>query len=106
MEPKVKAEIEGLPFTTEGYERAKNVLASEYGKTSETVNTSVQNIMGLPVIMDSDPVKVNNFYKILPYNIQALETLCKLEKVSGLTWNVLEKLKGIKADLARGNEGW
>ena len=106
LEPKVRAEIEGLPFTTEGYERAKNVLASEYGKTSEIVNTHVQNIMGLPVIMDSDPVKVNNFYKILLYNTQALETLCKLEKVSGLTRNVLEKLKGIKADLVRGNEGW
>ena len=102
----VRAEIEGLPFTTEGYQRAKNVLESEYGKTSEIVNTHVQNIMGLPVIMDSDPVKVNNFYKILLYNTQALETLGKLEKVSGLTRNVLEKLKGIKADLVRGNEGW
>ena len=106
LEPKVRAKIEGLPFTTEGYERAKNILASEYGKTSEIVNTHVQNIMGLPVIIDSDPVKVNNFYKILLYNTQALETLCKLEKVSGLTRNVLEKLKGIKADLVRGNEGW
>ena len=106
LEPKVRAEIEGLPFTTEGYQRAKNVLESEYGKTSEIVNTHVQNIMGLPVIMDSDPVKVNNFYKILLYNTQALETLGKLEKVSGLTRNVLEKLKGIKADLVRGNEGW
>ena len=107
LEPKVRAEIEGLPFTTEGYQRAKNALASEYGKTNEIVNTHVQNIMGLPaVIMDSDPVKVNNFYKILLHNTQALETLCKLEKVSGLKRNVLEKLKGIKADLVRGNAGW
>ena len=35
-----------------------------------------------------------------------METRYKLEKVSGLTRNVLEKLKGIKADLVRGNEGW
>ena len=62
LEPKVRAEIEGLPITTQGYQRAKNVLASEYGTTSEIVNTHVQNIMELLVIMDSDPVKVNNFY--------------------------------------------
>ena len=40
------------------------------------------------------------------YNTQVLETLQKLDKVSGFTRNVLEKFKGIKADLVRGNEGW
>lgn len=106
LEPKVRAEIDGLPFTTEGYQRAKNILQSEYGKTSEIVNTHVQNIMGLPVITDCNPSKVNDFYKSLLYNTQALETLGKLERVSGVTRSVLEKLKGIKMDLVRGNEGW
>ena len=106
LEQKVKSEIEGLPFTTEGYQRPKNVLESEYGKTSEIVNTHVQNIMGLPVITVTDPVKVHDFYKSLLYNTQALETLRKLGKVIGFTRNVLEKLKGITADLVRGNEGW
>ena len=96
LEPKVRAEIEGLPFTSEGYQRAKNILKNEYGKTSEIVNIHVQNIMGLPVITDSNPAKVNDFYKSLLYNTQALETLGKLDKVSGMTRSVLEKLKGIK----------
>ena len=60
LEPNVRAEIEGLPFTTEGYQRAQNELESEYEKTSEIVNTHVQNIMGLPVSTDSDPVKVHD----------------------------------------------
>ena len=106
LEPKVRDEVEGLPFTTEGYQRAKNILKSEYGKTSEIVNTHVQNIMGLPVIADTNAAKVNEFYKSLLYNTQALETLGKLDKVSGMTRSVLEKLRGIKADLVRGNEGW
>ena len=38
VDPKVRAEIDGLPFTTEGYERAKNILIGEYGKTREIVN--------------------------------------------------------------------
>jgi hypothetical protein len=32
LEPKVRAEIEGLPSTSEGYQRAKNILKNEYGK--------------------------------------------------------------------------
>ena len=60
LEPKVRAEIEGLPFTTEGYQRAKNVLESEYGKTSEIVNTHVQNIMGLVVLACQIGIKSTN----------------------------------------------
>jgi hypothetical protein len=29
LEPKVRAEIEGLPFTSEGYQRAKNIIKNE-----------------------------------------------------------------------------
>ena len=34
LEPKVRAGIDGLPFSSEGYERAKNILRNKYGKTS------------------------------------------------------------------------
>ncbi|KAK3732380.1 hypothetical protein QZH41_017179 [Actinostola sp. cb2023] len=34
VEPKVLCAIDGLPFSTEGYERAKNILKSTYGKMS------------------------------------------------------------------------
>ena len=33
-EPNVRKLIDGLPFTTEGYERAKNILKTTFGKTS------------------------------------------------------------------------
>lgn len=35
VEPKVRSCIEGLPFSTEGYERAKTILVTKYGDTSE-----------------------------------------------------------------------
>ena len=38
LEPKVRAGIDGLPFSSEGYERAKNILRNKYGKTSEIEN--------------------------------------------------------------------
>ena len=106
LEPNVRSEIEGLPFSTEGYERAKNILKSEYGKTSEIVNAYIQEIINLPVINGSSPAKVHDFYKTLSHNVQSLQTLGKIERVNGNTRAVLEKLKGIKADLVRGEEGW
>ena len=106
LQPQVRADIDGLPFSTEGYERAKNILQSEYGKTSEIVNAYVNNIMGLPTIMGENPREVEEFYKRLLYNVQSLETLGKLRDVAGNVRAVLDKLKGIKSDLVRGHEHW
>ena len=106
LTPKVRASIDGLPFTTEWYERAKNILKAEYGKVSEIVNRYITNIMGLPIITTSCPAKVNEFYKTLRYNVQSLETLGRLKEVSGNARSVLEKLKGIKMDLVRGDNRW
>ena len=50
LKPNVKSTIDGLPFSTEGYTRAKNILKNKYGNTTEIVNAYVQNIMALPVI--------------------------------------------------------
>ena len=41
LEPNVRTLIDGLPFSTEGYERAKKILKSDYGKKSEIVNAYV-----------------------------------------------------------------
>lgn len=103
---KVRADIDGLPFNLEGYERAKAILKSEYGKTSEIVNAYVNNIMGLPTITSASPKEINEFYKRLLFNVQSLETLGKLREVSGNVRAVLDKLKGIKGDLVRGHEDW
>ena len=65
LEPKVRAGIDGLPFLSEGYERAKNILRNKYGKTSEIVNAYVQNIMGLPVISGANPARIHQFYEAL-----------------------------------------
>lgn len=68
VEPKVKIDIDGLPLTSKGYERAKSILTSEYGKTSEIVNAYVQNMLGLPVVIIAHSREVNQFYKTLLYN--------------------------------------
>jgi len=62
--------------------------------------------MGLPVITGSNPKKVDDFYKKLLFNVQSLETLGRLRDVTGNVRAVLEKLKGIRADLVQGQDGW
>lgn len=102
----VPTDIDGLPFTDEGYLKAKEILEVEYGKTAEVVKTCIFNISNLPVISNTDPAKVHEFYKQLRYNVQSLETAGKLDDVKGNVRATLDKLKGIKSDLVRGNEGW
>ena len=41
LDPKVRACVDGLPFTMEGYERARNILKSKYGRDSEVINAYV-----------------------------------------------------------------
>ena len=50
----------------------------------------------------------SEFYKVrvLRFNVQSLDTLRRLADVKGNVRCTLDKLKGIKADLVRGNEGW
>lgn len=102
----VRTDIDGLPFTEEGYAKAKDILEAEYGQSTEIVNAYVQGIMNLPVITGTNPKKIQDFYKQLRYNVQSLDTLGKLSDVKGNVRATLDKLKGIKADLVRGNEGW
>ena len=94
--PKLQADIDGLPFNTEGYERPKNILKSEYGKTSEIINTYVSNIMDLPTIPDGSPKEIDGFYKNLLNNVQSLEKLGKLRQVSGNVGAVLDKLNFVR----------
>lgn len=50
VDPKVQADIDGLPFTTDGYERAKSILNGEYEYTNEIVNAYAQSITNFLVI--------------------------------------------------------
>ena len=79
----MRVTIDGLPFTTEGYKRAKTILKSRYGRDSEIVNAYVQNIVSLPTIKGADVVKIDDFYEKLIFSVQWLETLGKLKEVNG-----------------------
>lgn len=106
VDPKIRAEIDGLPFSVEGYERAKNILARKYGQTSEVVNAYVENIMSLPTIGGTQPARIHDFYEKLLFNVQSLETMGKLREVNGYVRMTIDKLPGIRGDLVRTDDSW
>ena len=61
--PKVRALTDGLPFTTESYARAKSILLAKFGKPSEVTTAHIQCVTSLPVVCNSNPNKIHEFYE-------------------------------------------
>ena len=104
--PKVRLSIDGLPFTTEGYERAKQILKTKYGEPSEIVHAHVQKLISLQTVHGTKPGRVHEFYEKLVTSVQALETMGKLIEVNGYVRMTLDKLPAIRADLVRLDDNW
>ena len=102
---KVKRTIEALPFTSEGYNRAKSILVEKYGKESEIVKAYTREILDIPSVPNANPKKISEFSEKLTYCVQALQTLKKLEQVNGAVSMTLDKLPAIRGDLVRSRLG-
>ena len=106
VEPRVRTYIDGLPFTIEGYERAKSIMKSKFGKPSEVANAHMQGTISLPLVKGSHPKRIHEFFESLVTNTQALETMGKISQVNGFVRPTLDKLPGIRADLVRLDDEW
>ena len=106
LSPTAKMCIEGLPFTSEGYERAKAILKSKYGKPSEVANAHMQAIIALPPITHVNVKKIHDFYEVLTINVQSLETMGKSREIHGYVRLTLDKLPAIRSDLVRTDDEW
>ena len=103
---KVRVIIDGLPFKTEGYERAKTILKAKFGKPSEVTNAHIQCIMSLPIITQTSIGKINDFYEKQVTRSQALDTMGKLKEINRNVRLTLDKLSAIRADLVRTDDDW
>ena len=106
VDPKIRKEIDGLQFSSEGYEKAQNILKRKYGKPGEVVNAYVENIMSLPTINGAQLNKIREFYVKLLFDVQSLETMGKLQEVNGYVRMTIDKLPGIRGDLVRTDDSW
>ena len=103
---KVRKLIDGLPFTEEGYLKAKALLEKRYGQTSEVVGAYVRNILELPTIRERDVAKIHDFYEKLLFNTESLLTLKKLNELDAATRFTFDKLEVIKTELALIDGNW
>ena len=101
LDSKVKNTIEALPFTAEGYNRAKSILQEKYGKETEIVKAYCREILDLPTVTSANPRKIADFSDKLQYCVHALQTKKKLDQVNGAVALTLEKLPAIRGDIVR-----
>ena len=99
VDVKVRKLIDGLPFTDEGYLKAKALLEKRYGQTSEVVGAYVRNILELPTIRERDVTKIHEFYEKLLFNVESLLTLKKSNELDAAARFTFDKLEVIKNEL-------
>ena len=104
--PHVRKLVDSLPFTSEGYSRAKAILQAKFSKPTVVANAHINCIISLPIVFGSHPNKVHDFYEKLISSVQALETMRKLNEIKSYVRNTLDKLPGIIADLVRLEDSW
>ena len=95
-----------MPFTAEGYNRAKSILKTTYGKESEVIKAYTKEIMDLPHISNVNVKRIHEFSEKLMYCVQSLQTLGKLQRVEGNVAMTLDKLPAIRGDLVRTDPDW
>ena len=79
---------------------------TKYAKPRAVANAHIQCIMGLSVITETNPTRINEFYEKLVTNIQTLESTAKKKGIRGYVRPTLDKLPGIKSDLVRLDDNW
>ena len=100
VDANVRKLIDGLPFTKEGYLKAKALLEKRYGQTSELVGAYVRNILELPTIRERDVAKIHDFYEKLLFNVESLLTLKRLNELNVAARFTFDKREVIKNELA------
>ena len=81
-------------------------LEDKHGKQFEIVKCCVKEIVELPYITSANPRKMAEFYEKLSHSVQALETMGKLDLISGNVSMTLDNLSGIRGDLVRTDPEW
>ena len=60
--PQVHKIIDGLPFPSDGYYRAKTVPLAKFGKPTVVANAHVKYATSLPVVLGTHPNRIHDFF--------------------------------------------
>ena len=79
---------------------------TKYAQPRAVANAHIQCTMGLSVIRETSPTRINEFYEKLVTNIQTLESMAKKKAIRGYVRRTLDKLPGVKSALVRLDDNW
>ena len=91
---RVRLLIGGLPFTFEDY--SKSILLGKFSKSTEIAVTHIQFTTSLPVIQNSHPNRIHDFYENSVIRVQTLYTMSMLKRINRYVRLTLDKLLGIR----------
>ena len=79
---------------------------TKYAQPRAVANAHIQCTMGLSVIRETSPTRINEFYEKLVTNIQTLESMAQKKAIRGYVRRTLDKLPGVKSALVRLDDNW
>ena len=72
LDLKKKHDIGSIPFTVEGYNRAKSILKDRCGKALEIIKSYAKVIMNVPYIPCTTPRKIKDFSEQLNHCVTGI----------------------------------
>ena len=107
VEGKPKDDILGLPHTQEGYEEAKRILQTTYGKDIKVRKALVIELEGLKPITNISQIReTHEFYNKLARVVRTLATMKKLETVQSHVYTLMDKLGPVKEAMVQKDDDW
>eukprot|EP00794_Sanderia_malayensis_P012511 gene12511-13795_t len=104
---KPRQDILGLPHSVDGYEEAKRILVSTYGKDSKVHKALIKEIENLHQITNiHKTASVHEFYNKLSRTVRTLATLKKLDSAQSTVYTLLDKLGPVREILAQADDNW
>lgn len=107
VKDKPREDILGLPHTVEGYEEAKRILKSTYGKDFKVHKALIKELESLHSIMNIHQLNsVHEFYNKLARIVRTLATMKKLQTAQSAVYTLMDKLGPVREILAQTDDNW
>ena len=104
---KPREDILGLPHTVEGYNEAKRILQSTYGKDIKVHKALIKEIESLhPITNVNKIVNIHDFYNKLSRVVRTLATMKKLDSAQSTVYTLMDKLGPVREIIAQGDDEW
>ena len=102
-----REDILGLPHTVEGYQEAKRILQTTYGKDFKVHKALIKEMESLHSITDIRRLdRVHEFYNKLSRVVQTLSTMDKLLSAQSAVYTLMDKLGPVREVITQTDDKW